>query len=122
TVTLFFGKVDVGQGLATAFRQLVADELDVPFDNVKVVMGDTALTVDQVGASASSGLREGGPSVRAACAEARLILLEMASARLGVPVERLDAHEGVITVRGGVKRPISYGELVNGKRFNATLN
>ncbi|MGD0661377.1 MAG: molybdopterin cofactor-binding domain-containing protein [Syntrophorhabdales bacterium] len=121
-VTLFFGKVDVGQGLATAFRQLVADELDVPFDRVKVVMGDTALTVDQVGASASSGLREGGPSVRAACAEARLILLEMASARLGVPVERLDAHEGVITVRGGVKRPISYSELVNGKRFNATLN
>ena len=122
TVTLFFGKVDVGQGLATAFRQLVADELDAPFDRVKVVMGDTALTVDQVGASASSGLREGGPSVRSACAEARLILLETASARLGVPVERLDAREGVITVRGGGKRPISYGELVNGKRFNAILN
>ncbi len=122
TVTLFFGKVDVGQGLATAFRQLVADELDAPFDRVRVVMGDTALTVDQVGASASSGLREGGPSVRSACAEARLMLLEIASARMGVPIERLDAHEGVITVRGGGKRALSYGELVSGKHFNATLN
>ena len=120
TVTLFLGKVDVGQGLATAFRQLVADELDVPFDRVKVVMGDTALTVDQVGASASSGLREGGPSVRSACAEARLILLEMASERLGVPMERLDAHEGVITARDG--KALSYGELVDGESFDATLN
>ena len=121
TVTLFFGKVDNGQGVSTAFRQLVADELDVAFDRVKVVVGDTAKTVDQVGASGSTGLAEGAPSVRTACAEARLVLLEMACSRFGVPIERLQVHEGVISVRGTRSRSITYGELIGGRSLAATL-
>ncbi|HME43065.1 MAG TPA: molybdopterin cofactor-binding domain-containing protein [Syntrophorhabdales bacterium] len=121
SVTLFFGKVDVGQGLFTAFRQLVADELDIPMERVKVVVGDTAVTVDQVGASGSTGLALGSPPVRVACAEARLVLLELASARLGVPVEQLTVHEGFISVRGAPSKRVSYGELIGGQRFTATL-
>jgi nicotinate dehydrogenase subunit B len=121
SVTLFHGKVDNGQGVSTAFRQVVADELDVPIDRITTVVGDTALTVDQVGASGSSGLKRGSPPVRVACAEARMVLLEMASNRLGVPVEQLTVRDGVVSVQGNASKKISYGELIGGQSFSAAL-
>ena len=121
SVTVFHGKVDNGQGVATAFRQLVADELDVAIERVRCIVGDTALTVDQVGASGSTGLKRGSPPVRVACAEAKMALLTMASQQFGVPVEKLTVRDGVISVQGDDARKVSYGELIGGRNFGGSL-
>ncbi|MGB6587085.1 MAG: molybdopterin cofactor-binding domain-containing protein [Pseudolabrys sp.] len=89
TVSAFFGKMDMGHGLHVAIAQIVADELDVPFKSVKVFMGDTANSVNQGGASGSTGIQYGGKQMRIAAAEARRVLVEMASALLSTPVEQL---------------------------------
>jgi CO/xanthine dehydrogenase Mo-binding subunit len=83
-VTAFFGKMDMGQGVDVAIAQMVAEELDVAFERVDVVMGDTALTCNQGGASGSTGIQFGGIALRNAAAEARRLLLEGASQRLSV--------------------------------------
>ena len=83
TVSAFFGKMDMGQGLFVAIGQMVAEELDVPFKAVKVLMGDTATSVNQGGASGSTGIQRGGKQMRAAAAEARRVLVEMAAQKLG---------------------------------------
>src|SRR5215813_2895295 len=92
-ITAFFGKMDMGQGVDVAIGQIVAEELDVAFDRVTVVMGDTAFTCNQGGASGSTGVQRGGVTLRYAAAEARRLLLEQASQKLGAPVTSL-------TVRG----------------------
>ena len=96
----YFGKMDMGQGVDVAIAQIVAEELDVPFERVSVVMGDTAWTVNQGGASGSTGIQKGGIALRNAAAEARRVLVEMASARLGVPADRLEVADGVVAVTG----------------------
>ena len=83
-VVAYFGKMDMGQGVDVAIAQIVAEELDVPLARVSVVMGDTALTVNQGGASGSTGVQKGGIALRNAAAEARRALVEMASARLEI--------------------------------------
>src|SRR5215216_4553692 len=88
-VSAYFGKMDMGQGLFTAIGQIVAEELDVPFNRVHVIMGDTATSVDQGGASGSTGIQDGGKQMRAAAAEARRVLVEMAAQKFGVAPERL---------------------------------
>lgn len=85
-VTVNFGKMDCGQGVDVAVAQFVADELDVPFSDVRVVLGDTRFTPNQGGASGSSAVRIGSLPLRNAAAEARSILLQMGSRRLGAPV------------------------------------
>src|SRR6187431_2465762 len=70
-VTAFFGKMDMGQGVDVAIGQIVAEELDVAFERVNVVMGDTAYTCNQGGASGSTGIQMGGMALRNAAAEAR---------------------------------------------------
>ena len=79
TVSAFFGKMDMGHGLFVAIGQMVAEELDVPFKAVTVYMGDTATSVNQGGASGSTGIQLGGKQMRMAAAEARRVLLEMAA-------------------------------------------
>src|SRR6185436_17943702 len=63
-VSAFFGKMDMGQGLYVSIGQIVAEELDVPFRSVKVMMGDTATSVNQGGASGSTGIQMGGKQMR----------------------------------------------------------
>jgi nicotinate dehydrogenase subunit B len=77
-VSAFLGKTDMGQGLFVAIGQMVAEELDVPFHSVTVMMGDTATSVNQGGASGSTGVSMGGRQMRIAAAEARRVLVEMA--------------------------------------------
>src|SRR5271155_5943864 len=89
TIAAYFGKMDMGQGLFTAVGQIVAEELDVPFRSVKVFMGDTATSVNQGGASGSTGLQEGGKQMRMAAAEARRVLVAMAADKLNVPADQL---------------------------------
>jgi CO/xanthine dehydrogenase Mo-binding subunit len=121
SVTLFTGKVDLGTGVETAMAQIAAEELDVAFDRVTVVQGDTALTVDQGATTGSQSIARGGPQVRQAAAEARLALLEMAAVRLDAPVEALNTREGVVSVRATPARSVTYGELVRGGRFELRM-
>src|SRR6185295_6920571 len=86
SVTAFFGKTEMGQGVDVAIGQIVAEELDVAFEKVQVVMGDTALTCNQGGASGSTGIQWGGKALRNAAAEARRVLVERGAKKLGVPV------------------------------------
>src|SRR6195952_4916988 len=99
TVTAYFGKMDMGHGLFTAIGQIVAEELDVPFRAVKVFMGDTATSVNQGGASGSTGIQFGGKQMRMAAAEARRVLVDMAAAELGVPADTLTVNDGIVSVR-----------------------
>jgi nicotinate dehydrogenase subunit B len=121
TATFFVGKTDGGQGTGTAFRQMMCDELDLAYDKSTLVMGSTDVTVDQGGSGGSDGIQTDGWPMRRVAAEARRVLLEMASQRLGVPVERLTVREGVISLSGDASRRVTYGELVGGRRFNVTL-
>jgi nicotinate dehydrogenase subunit B len=123
SVSAFFGKMDMGQGLFTAIGQIVAEELDVPFKQVKVIMGDTATSVNQGGASGSTGVQNGGKQMRAAAAEARRILNEMAAAKLGAPVDKLIVVDGIVRVLGDqdAARTVTYADLIGGRYFNTQL-
>lgn len=118
SVTAYFGKMDMGQGVDTAVAQMVAEELDVAFDKVNIIMGDTALTCNQGGASGSTGIFLGGIALRNAAAEARLVLLERAAARLHVPTEDLRVDNGV--VKAG-EAEISYAKLIGDHYFHHRL-
>jgi nicotinate dehydrogenase subunit B len=122
TISAFFGKMDMGQGLFVAVGQMVAEELDVPFDRVKVFMGDTGTSVNQGGASGSTGLQEGGKQMRVAAAEARRILVAMAAEKLGVPAERLSVNGGIVHTGTEMAKSVSYGELIGGRYFNVHLD
>src|SRR5204863_5160957 len=121
TATFFVGKTDCGQGTGTAFRQMMADELDIAYDKTACVMGSTDVTVDQGGSGGSDAIQTDGWPMRRVAAEARRVLLEMGSARLGVPVDQLAVSAGVITVKADPSRRVSYGQLIGGKRFNVAL-
>lgn len=117
-VTAFFGKMDMGQGVDVAIGQIVAEELDVPYSRVTVVMGDSGLTCNQGGASGSTGIQTGANALRNASAEARRLLVEQAAQRFGVSPEQCQVADGVVTA--GDKR-VSYAELVGGRYFNHKL-
>ena len=121
TATFYVGKTDCGQGTGTAFRQMMSDELDLAYDQTSLVMGSTDVTVDQGGSGGSDGVQVDGWPMRRVAAEARRVLLELASERFGVPVAQLTVSEGVITVAADPSRTATYGELIGGRRFNVTL-
>jgi nicotinate dehydrogenase subunit B len=122
SVQAFFGKMDMGHGLHVAIGQMVAEELDVPFDRVSVIMGDTATSVNQGGASGSTGIQNGGKQMRIAAAEARRVLVEMASGLLSVPADQLTVNDGVVSARSEPAKRISYAEMIGGRYFNVTLD
>ena len=121
TATFYVGKTDCGQGTGTAFRQMMSDELDIAYDRTACIMGSTDTTVDQGGSGGSDAIQTDGWPMRRVAAEARRVLLEMASARFGVPVDQLAVSAAVITVKADPSRSVTYGELIGGKRFNVAL-
>src|SRR5437870_3653929 len=121
TATFYVGKTDCGQGTGTAFRQMMSDELDIAYNKTTCIMGSTDITVDQGGSGGSDAIQTDGWPMRRVAAEARRVLLDMASKRFGVPVEQLTVSEGVISVKADPSRKVTYGELIGGKRFNVTL-
>ncbi len=116
-VTCFTGRVDLGTGIRTALAQIVADELDVDLERVTMVMGDTARTPDQGTTSASNTIQREAIPIRHAAADARQMLLKLASDRLGVAVSDLRVASGIIS-SGRAGKSISYGELIGDKRFD----
>jgi CO/xanthine dehydrogenase Mo-binding subunit len=119
-VTVFSSKVDLGTGVETALGQIVADELDVPFKQIKMITGDTTLAVDQGITAGSRTIELAGPQLRHAAAAARQELLKLASTRLGAPVSQLSVTDGVVSVMGNGKK-VSYANLIGGKKFNVTI-
>ncbi|MGB6535236.1 MAG: molybdopterin cofactor-binding domain-containing protein [Xanthobacteraceae bacterium] len=122
SISAYFGKMDMGQGLAVAIRQIVAEELDAPFASVGIVIGDTASSVNQGGASGSTGVQDGGKQMRMAAAEARRVLLQMAADRLGLPVDGLAVKDAIVHAVGDAAKRISYAQLIGGQYFNVHLD
>ena len=120
-VSFYTGKVEIGTGLQTAFQQIVAEELDISPLKVNLVQGDTALTPDQGGTGGSTSIAIGSRPVRNASATARLLLVKMASQKLGVPADQLDVKDGVVIAKADASKSITYAALVGGADLNDTL-
>ncbi len=116
-VTCLVGKVELGQGAKTALAQILAEELDVAFDTVDMIMGDTDLCPWDEGTYASMSIASFGPVLRGAAAEARAVLLQMAAEQLQVPAGRLQVKAGVVTDPSGGGKRIAYSQLVQGKHI-----
>ena len=116
-VTCYTGKIEMGQGIITSLAQMLADELDVALDSVDMVMGDTDLCPWDAGTFGSMSTRFFGPPLRAAGAEARGVLLELASEQLGRPVEQLVVEDGVVFDRTDKSARVTYGQLAKGKQI-----
>ena len=121
TATFFVGKTDGGQGTGTAFRQMMCDELDIAYDKTRLVMGSTDTTPDQGGSGGSDAIERDGWPMRRVAAEARRVLLELASRHLDVPVAGLKVSDGTVSARTDPAKSVNYAELVGGRRFDIPL-
>jgi nicotinate dehydrogenase subunit B len=121
-VTCFTGKIEMGQGAITSLAQELAEELDVSLDSVQMVMGDTDLCPWDAGTFGSMTTRFFGPPLRAAAAEARAVLLSLASDKLGAPAEDLTVQNGVWYRRSDRTAHVSYAELTKGQRIVRHVN
>jgi nicotinate dehydrogenase subunit B len=121
TVTLYTGKVDLGQGLRIAMRQIAGEELGIGVDMIKYVEGDTALTPDQGRTSGSNGIQRGGMQIRQAAATARAALIELAAQRLNVKGDDLVASNGEVRPKGG-GTGVRFADLIGGRNFNLKLD
>ena len=119
-VTSFTGKIEMGQGVNTSLGQMIAEELDVEFKDVSIVMGDTDLCPYDRGTWGSLTTRVFGPSLRAAGAEARTVLLEMAADKLKVAIDDLEVNNGVVKQKG-TNKSITYAELTKGAKIVKSL-
>lgn len=119
SVTAYNGHVDLGTGIRTALAQIVAEELDVSFARVVVVLGDTALVPNQGATIASETIQITAVPLRNAAAQARQFLVTRAAERLELAVEDLVVEDGLI--RGRDNRSISYGELISGETIQLEL-
>lgn len=118
----FTGKIEMGQGPITSLAQMLADELDVAYDQVKMIMGDTDLCPWDMGTFGSLTTRVFGIPFRAAAAEARGVLLTLASEQLKVPLTQLEVREGLITDTRDPGNRISYGQLAKGRKIERYLD
>ena len=114
-VTCLTGKVELGQGNTTALGQMLADELDVTFELVDMIMGDTDICPYDAGTYGSRSIKYFGPPLRAAGAEARAVLIELAAEHLKVPKDRLTAKEGIILIEQKMKTGFPMHNWLKGK-------
>ncbi len=120
-VTCYTGKIEMGQGIIAALAQMLAEELAVSYNSVSVVLGDTKLCPWDGGTNGSRSVKYFGPALRAAGAEAREVLIQMAAEQLRVPRERLAVKDGIISDRTNAAKKISYGALAKGKTIERHL-
>ncbi|MDP3313888.1 molybdopterin cofactor-binding domain-containing protein [Lutibacter sp.] len=121
TVDCFTGKIEMGQGIITSLAQVLAEELEVGINDVKMIMGDTDLCPYDAGTWGSLTTRFADPVIRAAAAEAREILMDIASKKLNVPIENLVAKNGVIYVKDDSSKKITYAQLTRGQKIVQSL-
>lgn len=121
TVTCLSGKIEMGQGVITSLPQMLAEELEVPLKSVNIVLGDTALCPWDMGTFGSRSTKFYGPLLRAAAAEAREILIELAAEQLGLPKDKLYVKEGFVIKKDNPENKVSYASLAKGKRIEHHL-
>jgi nicotinate dehydrogenase subunit B len=118
TVTMYMGKIDI-TGTPSGLLQIAAEELDMSYEQMRAARVDTHLSPNQGGTFGSNGISSGTAAVRQAAAEARAVLLGLASKQLGVPVSQLTVDKGVVSVKGDASKSVTYGALLGGKLFSA---
>ncbi len=121
-VTVFSGKIEMGQGVLTSQAQMVAEELSVDLASIDMVLGDTDKCPWDMGTFGSLTTRMFGPALRAAAAQARKVLLTLGSKELDVPVAKLVVRNGVISITGQPNRKVGYGELSRGARITTVVD
>lgn len=121
-VSCFTGKIEMGQGIITSLAQMLAEELDISFASVDMVLGDTALCPWDAGTFGSRTTKYFGPPLRQAAAEARAVLLQLAAERLQIPRERLLVRNGVIQDQDDPEKMVSFAELAMGKQIARRLD
>ncbi len=109
-VTVFTGKVELGQGFKTAFQQIAAEQLDVPFASLKVITADTDLTANEGYTSGSHSMQDSGTAILNAAAQARALLVAEAAKRLELSADALRTESGAVIASDG--RRLTYGELI----------
>ncbi len=114
-VTCFSGKIEMGQGIITSLAQMLANELDVALETVDMVMGDTSVCPWDMGTFGSMSTRFFGPPLRAAAAEARAVMIELAAERLGIPEDQLQVKNGTVFDEAQSANRVTYAELARGK-------
>jgi CO/xanthine dehydrogenase Mo-binding subunit len=120
SVTLFTGKVELGQGIRAAIARIGAEELDVALERVRVQMADTAQGPNELMTVGSMSIEQSGRAMRQAAAEARQVLLERAAQQLGAPLSQLEVEDGTVRVSGS-ERSTSYAELAGGVPFQRQI-
>jgi len=110
------------QGVMTSQAQMAAEELGVSLSRIEMILGDTDKCPWDMGTFGSLTTRMFGPSLRAACAEARAVLVQLASEKLGVAKQELVVEDGVVSVASNRKRKVTYGELAKGQAITRTLD
>ena len=118
TATVYIGKGEFGQGNTTGLLQIAAEELDLDMSQVRSVQLDTNVVPNQGATTSSSSIERGGPQIRAAAAEARRALLNLASTRLGMQIGSLVVNKGIVWIDGHPNQSVSYGALLGDKPFN----
>lgn len=121
-VSCFTGKTELGQGVQTSLAQILAEELDVSLESVDTILGDTVLCPWDMGTFGSRTIKYFGPALRQAAAEARAVLIELASEYLKVPIERLATKDGVAFDKKNPEAKVSYGDLAKGKAIERHLD
>ncbi len=121
-ITAFNGHVDLGTGIRTALTQIVAEELDVAFERVRMVLGSVTAGPDQGPTVASETLQVTAIPLRKAAAQARAVLLRLAAEQLGVPPEQLQVTDGFVSTTGPDNRFVSYVSLLQGQQLHLELD
>ena len=120
-IRVFTGKPEIGMGVETAFKQIVAEELDMSPEHVEIIMADTALTTNQGAVGGSTSIMMGAKPLRHAAANARYLLTQLASTRLGVPADQLEVKNGIVSASGDPSKSVSYAELAGAGDLNDAL-
>jgi len=120
-ITLYCGKVDLGQGIRIAIPQMAAEELGIDVAKIQMIDGDTALTPDQGPTAGSSGIMRGGVQIRQAAATARQALIAVAATQMNVPIDSLDAIDGEVRPIGGGKG-IAFQNLIGNQQFKLKID
>lgn len=122
TATIYFGKIEMGQGNTTGMLQIAGEELGLDMSQMTPVRGDTNVTPDQGATSSSSSIERGGPELRAAAAEARHVLFLLAAQKLSAQIGSLIVSKGVVSVDGEPGRSVKYGDLIGDKLLKTQVS
>ena len=116
-VTVYTGKIEMGQDVVTSLAQMAADELGVALEAIDMVMGDTDRCPFGNGTYGSLSVRVFGPALRSAAAEAKAVLLTLASEHLKLPQEQLKVEKGVVFVAADRSKRVTFSRLAMGQRI-----